>query len=79
MQWFAYDFQVRLKPGVLIQLMGEEGIGKSAIFGHNRSGPGILQRIYAHFFAAWQIQQGFNEPPLLRHGGGGDVQKGPPR
>ena len=30
--------------------MGEEGIGKSAIFGHNRSGPGILQRIYAHYF-----------------------------
>ena len=34
----------------MLQLLGEEGIGKSAIFGHNQSGPGILKRIYGQYF-----------------------------
>ena len=50
MQWFGYIFQKRRKPGVMIQMLGEEGIGKSAIFGHNQSGPGILKRIYGRYF-----------------------------
>ena len=49
-QWFAYIFQMRRKPGVMLQLLGEEGIGKSAIFGHNQTGPGILKRIYGQYF-----------------------------
>ena len=50
MQWFGYIFQMRQKPGVMLQLLGEEGIGKSAIFGHNQTGPGILKRIYGQYF-----------------------------
>ena len=42
MQWFGFDFQVRLKPGVMLQFLSEKGIGKNAIFGRNRSGPGIV-------------------------------------
>ena len=34
----------------MLQLLGEEGIGKSAIFGHNQTGPGILKRIYGQYF-----------------------------
>ena len=50
MQWFAYTFQERKKPGVMLQMLGEEGIGKSAIFGHNQTGPGIIKRIYGRYF-----------------------------
>ena len=50
MQWFGFCFQYRKKPGVMLQLLGEEGIGKSAIFGKNRSGPGIIMRIYGRYF-----------------------------
>ena len=34
----------------MLQLLGEEGIGKTAIFGHNQTGPGILKRIYGQYF-----------------------------
>ena len=50
MQWFGFNLQVRLKPGVMLQFVSEEGIGKSAIFGRNRSGPGILMRIYGRYY-----------------------------
>ena len=50
MQWFGYIFQKRRKPGVMLQFLGEEGIGKSAIFGHNQTGPGIVKRIYGQYF-----------------------------
>ena len=50
MQWFGFCFQYRKKPGVMLQVLGEEGIGKSAIFGKNRSGPGIIMRIYGRYF-----------------------------
>ena len=49
-QWCGYNFQVRLKPGVLLLILGAEGLGKSAIFGRNRSGPGIFMRIYGRYF-----------------------------
>ena len=50
MQWFAYILQERKKPGVMLQVLGEEGIGKSAVFGHNQTGPGIIKRIYGRYF-----------------------------
>ena len=50
MQWFGFDFQVHLKPGVMLQFVSEEGIGKSAIFGRNRNGPGIVMRIYGRYY-----------------------------
>ena len=31
-------------------MLGEEGIGKSAIFGHNQTGPGIIKRINGRNF-----------------------------
>jgi len=49
MQWFGFVLQKRSKPGVLVQLHGEEGVGKSAVAGHNQSGPGILKRIYEQY------------------------------
>ena len=50
MQWFGFVLQKRTKPGVLVQLHGEEGVGKSAVAGHNQSGPGILKRIYEQYY-----------------------------
>jgi len=50
MQWFGFCFQYRKKPGVMLQVLGEEGIGKSAIFGKNRTGLGIIMRIYGRYF-----------------------------
>jgi len=50
MQWFGYILQRRSKPGVMPQFLGEEGIGKSAILGHNQSGPGLLKRIYGQYY-----------------------------
>ena len=50
MHWFAFVLQRRTKPGVLVQLHGEEGIGKSAVAGHNQSGPGVLKRIYEQYY-----------------------------
>lgn len=50
MQWCAFIFQLRRKPGVMPQLLGEEGIGKSAILGSNQSGPGIFKRIYEQYY-----------------------------
>ena len=50
MQRFGFDFQYRKKPGVVLQVLGDEGIGKSAIFGRNRTGPGIIMRIYGRYF-----------------------------
>ena len=50
MPWFGYVMQKRRKPGVLAQFLGEEGIGKSAVLGHNHSGPGILKRIFEQYY-----------------------------
>ena len=51
MQWFGYIFQTRRKPGVMPQFLSEaEGTGKSAIFGHNQSGPGLIARIYGQYY-----------------------------
>jgi hypothetical protein len=49
-QWFGYIFQTRKKPGVMPQFLSDEGVGKSAIFGHNQSGPGVIARIYGQYF-----------------------------
>ena len=49
-QWFGYIFQTRRKPGVMPQFLSEEGVGKSAIFGKNESGLGLLARIYGQYF-----------------------------
>ena len=49
-QWFGYIFQTRKKPGVMPQLLSDEGVGKSAIFEHNQSGPGLIARIYGQHF-----------------------------
>ena len=51
LQWFGYMFQYRRKPGVMPQFLSEaEGTGKSAIFGHNQSGPGLIARIYGQYY-----------------------------
>ena len=49
-QWFGYIFQTRRKPGVMPQFLSDEGVGKSAIFGKNETGLGLLARIYGQYF-----------------------------
>jgi hypothetical protein len=45
-QLLAYSLQYRIKSGVLILFTGVQGTGKTAVFGCNESGPGVLMRIY---------------------------------
>ena len=47
---FAFVFQTRRKPAVMPQFLSDEGIGKSAIFGHNQTGLGLLARIYGQYY-----------------------------
>ena len=46
MQHSFYHFQTRVKPGVIVVFISSQGLGKSAIYGHNASGPGVMFRIY---------------------------------
>ena len=55
MQLLAYSLQYRIKPGVLILFTGVQGTGKTAVFGCNESGPGVLMRIYGD--CGMQFQQ----------------------
>ena len=50
MQWFAYIFQKRTKPGVLVIFYGAPGIGKSCFVGENQSGKGLLPLIYGCYY-----------------------------
>ena len=46
LQHSFFHFQKRVKPGVVVVFVSAQGLGKSAIYGHNASGPGIMFRIY---------------------------------
>ena len=50
MQWFGYIFQFLEKPCVVLQFLAGEGTGRSAIFGHNQSGPGLVARIFGQYY-----------------------------
>ena len=45
-QLLAYSLQCRIKAGALILFAGVQGTGKTAVFGCNESGPGVLMRIF---------------------------------
>ena len=48
-QVFFWHFQHRVKPGVLVAFFGPQGTGKSALFGRNAVGPGLLWRCYNEY------------------------------
>jgi len=64
MQHSFFHFQMRVKPGVIVVLVSSQGLGKSAVYGHNASGPGIMYRIYGDMASQYsnidQLLKDFN-------------------